>query len=98
MLDFGCGFFVFDLSLQSFLYISYASFTFISPWIIALTAFIIGTGLSDCQMLRPMSTPTAPALIALYANCNASRSGIFFPPATMIGTGHDSTTFLKLSQ
>ncbi len=65
---------------------------------IALVALIIATGCSDCQMFLPMSTPTAPAFIALYVNCNASRSGIFFPPATIIGTGHDSTTFSKFSQ
>ena len=61
-------------------------------------ALIIATGCSDCQIFRPISRPTAPALIALYVNCKASRSGIFFPPATIIGTGQDSTTFSKLSQ
>ena len=49
-------------------------------------------------MLRPISTPTAPAFMALYVNSNASFSGSFFPPATIIGTGHDSTTFSKFSQ
>ena len=49
----------------------------------------MATGCSDCQTFLPMSTPTAPALIELYVNCNASRSGIFFPPATIIGTGQD---------
>ncbi len=65
---------------------------------IALVALIMATGCSDCQIFLPISTPTAPVLIALYVNCNASRSGIFFPPATIIGTGHESTTFSKLSQ
>jgi len=58
----------------------------------------MGTGFLDCQILRPISTPTAPPLIELYVNSSASRSAIFFPPATIIGTGHDSTTFSKFSQ
>ena len=58
----------------------------------------MATGLSDCQMLRPISTPTAPAFSASYVNFKASFSGIFFPPAIIIGTGHDFTTFSKFSQ
>ena len=49
-------------------------------------------------MFRPISTPTAPLLIELYANSSALRSGIFLPPAIIIGTGQDSTTFSKFSQ
>jgi len=37
-------------------------------------------------------------LIELYANSSASLSGIFLPPATIIGTGQESTTRSKLSQ
>ena len=49
-------------------------------------------------MLRPISTPTAPAFIASYVNLRASFSGIFLPPAIIIGTGQESTTFSKFSQ
>ena len=49
-------------------------------------------------MLRPISTPTAPAFSASYVNLRASFSGIFFPPAIIIGTGHEFTTFSKFSQ
>ena len=62
------------------------------------TALIIATGLSDCHMLRPISTPTAPAFSASNVNFKASFSGIFLPPAIIIGTGQDFTTFSKFSQ
>ena len=90
--------FLTGFSLQSFSYSVNASLTLELPCTIDLTARIIGTGLSDCQMFRPISTPTAPLLIELYANSSALRSGIFLPPAIIIGTGQDSTTFSKFSQ
>src|SRR6266581_7123331 len=73
-----------------------ASFGVARSWTTARTPRIIPTGLEDCQMLRPMSTPAAPACTELYASSSASSSvSSFGPPATTSGTGHPSTTLSK---
>jgi N-acetylglucosamine-6-sulfatase len=67
-------------------------------WMMLPRAWIMPRVSPLCQMLRPKTTPAAPAWVASWTTCSVSSTvSTFGPPATRTGTGQFPVTLSKSS-